>query len=392
MTLFRALACLAVVALACPTAFAEKYALLIGISEYDYVAVRNGVVSLQYADEDAQALADLLKKEYRVKVLVNEQADRDGILTAFSRLRDEVKEEDSFVLFFAGHGLRDPANQKTYWLTYKSRLDLLEGNGIRLEHLLDYVRDIKAKKKLVLLDHCYSGDVAYPALAAAQRGERSGLKLEPEIKRGIVPVAEVRAQLDGRSGGLVVLAAARNEALESSKLGHGLFTEAVRRSFTTRKADGGKLDGRLSLGEMIAYVATQVDVLAREQNFEQKLVTFKTDVVDEQDWGVLELPPEGTEAEIASQRYLKTLREWREQTWVTSETVVECQTALNAWVDERKRLTAGGGVQPPPPATKSAKGCTVALVEEAMRLAERKGPSYERAIAEDLQARVAPPQ
>jgi hypothetical protein len=45
MTLFRALACLAVVALACPTAFAEKYALLIGISEYDYVAVRNGVVS-----------------------------------------------------------------------------------------------------------------------------------------------------------------------------------------------------------------------------------------------------------------------------------------------------------------------------------------------------------
>jgi uncharacterized caspase-like protein len=370
------------------SAFAEKYALVIGISEYDYTTVRSGVIRLEYADDDAILLADLLKKEYRVKLLVNEQAGREGILSAFSRLRDEVKEGDTFLLFFAGHGLRDPANQKTYWLTHNSKLDLLEGNGIRLEHLLDYVGDLKARQKLVLLDHCYSGDVSYPAVTAAARPERGPTTMEPTVTRGLVPVQQVSDQLADRAAGLVILAAARDEALESRTLKHGLFTEAVRRSFTTRQADGGRRNGRLSLGEMIPYVAEQVDALAREEKFKQKLVTFKSTVVDEQDWEVLELPPEGTEAEIAGRRYLKVLGEWRDNGWLTDDTVIECRTAINAWVEERKKVTAGATDPTPAP---GAGRCAVRYIESAVKMAAEKGPSHVKAIAGDLQDRVSPP-
>jgi uncharacterized caspase-like protein len=168
-------------------------------------------------------------------------------------------------------------NDKTYWLTYDAEVTRLDINGIRLEHLMDYVQDIKAKRKLILLDHCFSGDII-PALFG--QGETRGATPAPDttaagaplsslennvtLQRGIVP-ANFTQQLQSRAAGMVVIAAAHNQALESERLGHGIFTAALLKALKSRQADSINVDARLSIEELKNYLYKEVPRLARAE-------------------------------------------------------------------------------------------------------------------------------
>jgi hypothetical protein len=366
--------------------FAERYALLIGISEYDIRSIRTGVVPLQYADDDAITMKDLLAKQYHVKELVNGAAKREEILKEFARLREVITKDDSFLLFFAGHGVRDPHNNKTYWLTWDTRLDLIEDKGIRLEHLFDFVSELKAKEKIVLLDHCFSGDIAYPSYGgeAAAQG-RAGTGQEIGIKRGQFEETEIEAQLAARASGVVYLAAARNEAYESNDLKHGVFTEALRRSMSTRLADNG--DGKLSLAELIQFVSTEIPTIAKGISVNQKLVTMRRNVVNEHDWSpVFLLPPPGSEAERIRNASMKVLEKWYEQKWIELQTLVECRDSFESWVAYRHAESdskEAGKVAAINPRVKRI----IDAVLEHVNLAEARA-ELAKATAENLQATI----
>ena len=99
----------------------KKYALLIGLDNYRYVT--SGIPTLKYAVADAEALGEVLEdNDYQVTVLTNDDAKREDIVEELNKFGFLTKPDDTFLLFFAGHGLKNEVlNKETYWLTYETR-------------------------------------------------------------------------------------------------------------------------------------------------------------------------------------------------------------------------------------------------------------------------------
>lgn len=79
---------------------AEIYGLSIGIDQYKNVSSLDGAVN------DAKIIADSLSKigAKKVKLLLNEQANRDEIKKAWDELTQEAKSGDTMFFSYAGHG------------------------------------------------------------------------------------------------------------------------------------------------------------------------------------------------------------------------------------------------------------------------------------------------
>ena len=310
---------------------AEKYALLIGISDYEFTSVRGGVIPLRYAENDATALKNLLTAAgYRVDDRINREARREYILEGLSQLRATVREDDELIVFFAGHGARDPSNGQTYLLTHDTKLELLDDKAIRLDHLFDYIRDIKARFKLVLLDHCFSGDIEFENIAAGDDDARlADVDTAPVLRRGVVPV-DFGEHVRQKATGMAVVGASSDLAFESEALEHGLFTEALIRALQTRRADT-TADGVLTVTELVEFVSREVQTLAEETGVRQSVVPLlQTSGIP--NWEIAKLQPAVAEARSRRASDLARLQTFRSQGWISPATLLTLRGALDAWV------------------------------------------------------------
>ena len=100
--------------LSLPTAPADgstRYALLVGISDYRWDNGRD-FKDLQGSINDLQAIRGILINRYQflpqnIHLLKDNQATRDGVLTAFKKFLIQPSKPDDIVLFyFSGHGSR----------------------------------------------------------------------------------------------------------------------------------------------------------------------------------------------------------------------------------------------------------------------------------------------
>ncbi len=323
------LAC-AVAASPPPAAAGEKYALLIGLDDYG-PGKAQGITRLGYASRDVRDMEQALTAlgyKYLERPLLNQVARRLDIVRALSYHAETLTQEDTFVLFFAGHGVR-AGNGHTYWLTRDTSLSLLDDNGIRLEHLLDYVRDIKASKKLVLLDHCFSGDVTpvvgrspnLDSTSPAGAGNRAAGSAEggAVLTRGISRVSDIGEEIRSRGRGLIVVAAARDEAFESDKLQHGVFTAALLDALRSHKASQ---DESLSALELLRFVGGRVRELARELKLPDQGVYDVVEGTAIADWEIGK--PTGGDV----QDYVRTLSRWAGREWISLATKMRCKTIL----------------------------------------------------------------
>ncbi len=251
----------------------RNFAVLIGVNS----TMLESAPRLQFAEKDAQALAEELKglgwTDPPPVVIDTSNATRVRIIGELTRLARIARPQDSVLVYFAGHGVRDTVVGKhTYWLTYNSDQSNLAVEGIRLSHLLDHVMDIPAARKVVILDHCYSGDIvaAPEAASAASGGGRDGVTVRPGllVPRNLEPeelATEVRAHL---SPALALLGAARGSAFEYEDLGHGVFTWAMLQALRTPGTDRDN-DDSLSLDEIWRRTTTLLDEKSREKQIVQ---------------------------------------------------------------------------------------------------------------------------
>ena len=80
----------------------QKYALLVGINAYQRHPL-NGCV------KDAMTMKELLIRRFgyaeeNIEILTDTDATRNGILQGFARMRQKVREGDSFLFYYSGHG------------------------------------------------------------------------------------------------------------------------------------------------------------------------------------------------------------------------------------------------------------------------------------------------
>jgi hypothetical protein len=127
------------------------YAVVIGNNQYA------AYPALSSASNDAQKVADVLKRKYGFQVQVLLNANRLEMLTALNAMREALKPEDNLLVYFAGHGEIDAA-QEGYWLP----VDAQKGNAatwVSNRSISDILNTMSARHVMVVADSCYSGSM-----------------------------------------------------------------------------------------------------------------------------------------------------------------------------------------------------------------------------------------
>lgn len=312
--------------------FPKRYAIVVAVDEY----ASSGVPKLQFAERDAEKLALRLEAQgYYVTAVVGNKARRGEIIRELLLAQERLQPEDSFVLFFAGHGVRKQSNGQVYWLNYDGDPQRPDIDGLRLRHLIELVREIPATRKLVLLDHCYAGDVqeATPGIGDGRDTPMTPLPLV--VGREAFPEGFDRDIVAANSGGspdrsMFVVAASRGVAFEDPALMHGFFTQVLLSALREPQADIQQVDGAVSMGELMDFVETQVVQLSSSRQ-KPYVLPAEGNLMAGLRWQPFIRSLTAAEVGDRRQRYADKLRQWTNQQLMTPEIQTLGDQVLERW-------------------------------------------------------------
>jgi uncharacterized caspase-like protein len=229
------------------------FAVVIGISHY---AKSNGQINdLRYADRDAQAMLDFLKSpaggglaEEDTLVLLNDAATTESIRHALFSFLTKPQEQDTVVIYIAGHGAPDPADPRNlYLITADTKPDDMGGTAFPMWEMQNvFDRILKAKRVLTFADTCHSYGF-------------SGLRAGPGQKHANNLINQYLQRYASKGQRAVITASDISESsFEDAKWGdgHGVFTYFLLRGLQG-EADRNH-DGVVTAGELFAYLQQSV--------------------------------------------------------------------------------------------------------------------------------------
>ncbi len=197
----------------------EKFALIVGIGDFRDAAIPK----LRFPAKDAQDLASVLAdpqvgrfKTDNVLVLTDAQATRKNINAMLQQLILRAQEDDLVLIFISSHG--SPHQEGSglggvgYIVTYDAGLTNMWDDALEYADFSRKVGLIKAKRKVILLDTCFSGQmVAKGAKALVAEG--------PGIDE-----ATAKMFLSGEGSFVITSSRATEKSYESTRLQNGYFT------------------------------------------------------------------------------------------------------------------------------------------------------------------------
>lgn len=228
----------------------ELYVLAIGVSNYQQQQLK-----LKFADKDALAVADAFKNGGKklfsaehIFTLTNAQVTLPKILSTFDQLANQIKKDDVFILYLAGHGMIldgkyhfIPANAM-----YTSE-DAMKTASLGEDQFSQLLPLIKSTKSVIILDTCYAGQANKIILAS--RGGLDELTAMTRLKKGT---------------GRIVLSAASGKdlALEGYKE-HGYFSYALLEGMQGQ-ADSNH-DKQINVLELGTFLESRVRDLTKDR-------------------------------------------------------------------------------------------------------------------------------
>lgn len=227
------------------TGYADSYAVVIGINDYQKWP------KLQYAVQDAKAIRDTLVNRFgfdsgRVFTLTNGEATRNNILALFhDKLANaKLKKDDRIFVFFAGHGAtRQLSSGRSlgYIVPVDSDPQQVSVDAIPMSELQNIAESVNSKHLLFVMDACYSG------LGLTRAGGTSAFLRD-------------NARRIGRQ--MLTAGGADQMVADGGPNGHSVFT------WTLLQALGGKADlnsdGMITATELAAYVAPAVASVSQQ--------------------------------------------------------------------------------------------------------------------------------
>ncbi|MCB0630630.1 MAG: caspase family protein [Lewinella sp.] len=250
----------------------DLYLITIGTSDYQAEGK-----DLRYAAKDARDIATLYQNadgfgEVYTKVLTDDQVTKTNILALRSWL-EQSQVDDQVLIYVSGHGLIDD-NYDFYYATHDIDFANPSEKGILYEEIEGLLDGILARKKLLLMDACHSGeyDADVPQLTAAQQDSlaQKGVSFKGFSKGegegsptlGLQNSFEMMQQLftDLRrgSGATVITSSAGVQvSFEDEEWRNGAFTYAFLYGLKSMKADANQ-DGQVTASEIQAFVAEYV--------------------------------------------------------------------------------------------------------------------------------------
>ena len=182
----------------------KYYALVIGNNDYKYIQ------KLEIAKKDAIAVEKALREGYGFETRLLLDATRMGILNGINDLRKRLKEDDSLLIYYAGHGDFDQVADKAYWLPVDAERDN-PTNWIMSDDITTNIKRMASKHILVVSDSCYSGTFV--------RSVTTDLSMKSDRESFIERMLEKTSRTLMSSGG-------NEPVLDSGGSGHSVFAEA----------------------------------------------------------------------------------------------------------------------------------------------------------------------
>lgn len=241
----------------------EKWALVVGIGQYQFKGIR----SLKYTAKDARDFADLLTdpnygrfKPSNVTLLTDTQATTSRIKSEIERIRVSAQPEDLVVIYISTHGSPRDLSWKdvNYIVTYDTNPEHLWATSLPMVDVIkDAAQMIRAQRMAIFLDTCFSGAAtqagtflggATVLASTSQSGRTDGSK-------GIefVGVSKDLLRQSSLELGRVIISASQPDesSWESAQLQNGIFTYYLIDALKQK-------NGKLPISEVFAYLRDQV--------------------------------------------------------------------------------------------------------------------------------------
>jgi chromosome segregation ATPase len=154
----------------------RRYALLIGNSNY------GNMNSLQTPLNDVRDIATVLENNYDFVVSVVQDASRTEIMLRLDQAAKSLKENDSLLVYFAGHGDRQVGPpERAFWLGVEADPKSKDGY-LEVGMLQEQIKRMSAKHILLVADACFSGAIMH-GRSVPQVREVTGDELKRKMDR-----------------------------------------------------------------------------------------------------------------------------------------------------------------------------------------------------------------
>ncbi len=189
---------------------------------------------------------------------------------------------DQVIIFISGHGLLDE-NYDFYFAGHHCNFTNPKEGGIPYTEIDRVLNKTLARKRLLLIDACHSGEVDKNSIYTVDTslnlasGNKSGIKSysyrgvgveDTEDGLGLNNSFELMKELfsDFNSTGTQVISAAAGNsyALESEEWANGVFTYALIKGLKDKEADSSQ-GGSITVSELKEYVSQKVFDLTQGQ-------------------------------------------------------------------------------------------------------------------------------
>ncbi|MEO6612120.1 MAG: caspase family protein [Chitinophagaceae bacterium] len=196
--------------------------------------------NLQYSAKDIRDLSIKLKEKYGNTIIIDTLFNENVTIGKVKALKDNLKKttvNDKVIIAYSGHGMLSK-DYDYYLSTYAVNFEKPEQNGLPYEELENLLDSIPARKKLMLIDACHSGEVDKEDLVTLNASPDSLIKgfkpvaYKQEGHLGLKNSFELMQSLFvnvGKSTGATIISAAAGTqfALERNDLKNGVFTYSI---------------------------------------------------------------------------------------------------------------------------------------------------------------------
>jgi len=210
----------------------RRVALLIGIGEYE----DHLFPPLIHSANDAAEFGEILEaNEYggfdRVIALTSPvQTTQSRILTELVSLRNDLRSQDTLVVYFSGHGtmrLNDKDEPTLYLVASDTQARNLEGTAVELSEIQGFFTRIRAERKALIIDACFHGE-GKSAVQPTVQQRIEAMDVYPTLSRR-VKLGQSEAHLFATSWG--------RPAREDDTLRHGVYTYFLLQGLTWNQSD-----------------------------------------------------------------------------------------------------------------------------------------------------------
>ncbi len=253
----------------------DLYFVSIGVSKY-----QASEYNLEYAAKDAAditAIFNLGKKQKRYNkvyttIITDKEATKENILKVKSKLQNSTI-NDVVIVFYAGHGILD-WDMDYYLATTDIDFIMPSKKGLKYDLLEGLLSNIPARKKMLLIDACHSGEVdkddelsentTNTDNSSTTRGTEELIGDKNILGQSSFELMKnMFADIRKGTGSTIISSAGGSEyAYESDKTKNGIFTYILVNGIRTGDADTNK-DGKIMVSELRDYLMDNVSKLTK---------------------------------------------------------------------------------------------------------------------------------